>query len=148
MHCAKVIWISESLYFWMIVFSNDHQLIRGSSTRHGPFHKNIQKKENTTKTSPYSHSIHLWLTEPPQHFGPVRLRQPPQSAPAHMLVAQSRIWISAASLYCAGRAAHSELQQEEIEQEQQINGAWIWDIWSGTNRLSVDLISHTHLPKK
>lgn len=52
---------------------------------------------------------------------PVRLHQPPQSAPAHMLAVQDRIWIYAVPKHCAGRAALSELQQKEIEDEKQAN---------------------------
>lgn len=50
---------------------------------------------------------------------PLRLHQPTQPAPAHMLTVQGRIWISAVREHCAGRAALSDLQQEEIKDEEQ-----------------------------
>lgn len=50
---------------------------------------------------------------------PLRLHQPTQPAPAHMLTVQGRIWISAVREHCAGRTALSDLQQEEIKDEEQ-----------------------------
>lgn len=50
---------------------------------------------------------------------PLRLHQPTQPAPTHMLTVQGRIWISVVREHCAGRAALSDLQQEEIKDEEQ-----------------------------
>lgn len=73
------------------------------------FEQHVHARTVSTCASPILHNT----------SSPVRLHQPTQPAPAHMLTVQGRIWISAVPEHCAGRAALSDLQQEEIEDEEQ-----------------------------